>query len=135
MRVGNRRHIPREQKQLLVIMANHKTPQEIAATTNLSERTVQRVLRKWRTTGDVVRIPLELGRHSIVVVAGIVRRASILYVDRPTADARRVVIKVILWRRTGGWIKLVIWCANLRFIWLGCARPELCSKIENVYRF
>ncbi|KAJ7228082.1 hypothetical protein C8J57DRAFT_1252120 [Mycena rebaudengoi] len=31
MPAGNRRHIPREKKQLLVVMANYKTPQKIAA--------------------------------------------------------------------------------------------------------
>ncbi|KAJ7077936.1 hypothetical protein C8R44DRAFT_654861 [Mycena epipterygia] len=68
---GNRRHIPLEQKQLFVVMANHKTPKEIAKVTNTSERTVQRVLQKWRTTGQCVRIPLELGRPRILTALDI----------------------------------------------------------------
>ncbi|KAJ7089963.1 hypothetical protein C8R44DRAFT_648564 [Mycena epipterygia] len=63
---GNRRHIPREQKQLVVIMANYKAPQEIADATQIHVRTVRRILQTWRTTGNCIRIPLELGRPRIL---------------------------------------------------------------------
>jgi transposase len=63
---GNRRHTPPEHKQLMVVMASYKTSKEIAEITNTSERTVQRVINKWRTTGQYVHIPLELGRPRIL---------------------------------------------------------------------
>ncbi|KAK7041106.1 hypothetical protein R3P38DRAFT_346857 [Favolaschia claudopus] len=63
---GNRRHIPKEQKDLIVVMAHHKSATEIADETGISLRTVQRVLRKWRQTGSTVRIPIELGRPRIL---------------------------------------------------------------------
>jgi hypothetical protein len=66
---GNRRHIPVDQKKLVVIMASNKKPKEIkeiADATGISVRTVQRILEKWRTTGNCVKIPLELGRPRIL---------------------------------------------------------------------
>ncbi|KAJ7108311.1 hypothetical protein C8R44DRAFT_636892 [Mycena epipterygia] len=82
---GNRRHIPREQKQLVVIMANYKAPQEIADATQIHVRTVRRILQTWRTTGNCVRIPLELGRPRILTafdvdfLEGLVLRTPDIY--------------------------------------------------------
>ncbi|KAJ7826046.1 hypothetical protein B0H14DRAFT_2368540 [Mycena olivaceomarginata] len=64
--VGNRRHIPREQKDLVIVMSARKTPKEIAADTMMDVGTVRQILRLWRTTGSTVRIPLELGRPRIL---------------------------------------------------------------------
>ncbi|KAF8210949.1 hypothetical protein K438DRAFT_1457520, partial [Mycena galopus ATCC 62051] len=82
---GNRRHIPREQKDLVVTMARRLTPQQIAEATMISEHTVQQILLKWRTTGSTVQIPLELGRPRILTafevdyLEGLVLRTPDIY--------------------------------------------------------
>ncbi|KAJ7870636.1 hypothetical protein B0H14DRAFT_2345581 [Mycena olivaceomarginata] len=85
---GNRRHIPVDQKKLVVIMASNKKPKEIkeiADATGISVRTVQRILEKWRTTGNCVKIPLELGRPRILTaldvdfLEGLVLRTPDIY--------------------------------------------------------
>lgn len=61
-RLGNRRYIHPAQKELLVTMSTHMKTSEIEAVTGISQRTVQRVLRIWSNTGQVVCKPNDAGR-------------------------------------------------------------------------
>ncbi|KAK7020933.1 hypothetical protein R3P38DRAFT_3548305 [Favolaschia claudopus] len=85
IRRGNRRHIPKEQKQLITTMSAHMSVPDIAAATDISERTIYRIIRTWRTTGDHVRIPLQLGRPRILTsfdvayLEGLVARTPDIY--------------------------------------------------------
>ncbi|KAJ7165217.1 hypothetical protein C8R46DRAFT_834795, partial [Mycena filopes] len=82
---GNRRHIPEEQKQLVVIMATEMPLKDIAAATKINLRTVQRILETWRETGRCVRRPLEAGRPRILTafdvsfLEGLVLRTPDIY--------------------------------------------------------
>ncbi|KAJ7687051.1 hypothetical protein B0H17DRAFT_1264894 [Mycena rosella] len=85
MAPGNRRHIPEEQKQLVVIMAHTMAPKDIAAATGIHRRTINRILETWRETGKCVRRPLELGRPRILTtfdvsfLEGLVLRTPDIY--------------------------------------------------------
>ncbi|KAJ7025432.1 hypothetical protein C8F04DRAFT_926867, partial [Mycena alexandri] len=82
---GNRRHIPKEKKDLIVVMANHRTPQELADITYISERTIQRVLRNWHRTGSTVKVPVQAGRPRVLTaldvnfLEGLVQRTPDIY--------------------------------------------------------
>ncbi|KAF8485265.1 hypothetical protein DFH94DRAFT_624763 [Russula ochroleuca] len=60
--VGNRRHITPSVKQQLVTMSAYILPCEISHVTQISKRTVNRVLRLQRRTGSVLQRPLQAGR-------------------------------------------------------------------------
>ncbi|KAF8957714.1 hypothetical protein BDZ97DRAFT_1669451 [Flammula alnicola] len=67
MPVGNRRHIPAAQKELLVTMSrNGMKPEEISRVTGTGFSTVKRVLRLHRTTGSVVKKPDIMGRPRLL---------------------------------------------------------------------
>ncbi|KAJ6490431.1 hypothetical protein DFH09DRAFT_374634 [Mycena vulgaris] len=82
---GNRRHIPKEKKDLIVVMANHRTPQELADITYISDRTIRRILRNWRRTGSTVKVPIQSGRPRVLTaldvnfLEGLVRRTPDIY--------------------------------------------------------
>ncbi|KZP14953.1 hypothetical protein FIBSPDRAFT_935477 [Athelia psychrophila] len=59
---GNRVHVSRERKERIVALADRHKTGEIAKICQVSPRTVLRVLKLWRTRGDVVRTPLHSGR-------------------------------------------------------------------------
>ncbi|KAJ6524183.1 Homeodomain-like protein, partial [Mycena capillaripes] len=80
------RHIPRAQKQLVVIMKANGSPREqIAEATGFHIRTVDRILSTWRATGKVARVPLQLGRPRILTsldvlfLEGLVERTPDIY--------------------------------------------------------
>ncbi|EJF60806.1 hypothetical protein DICSQDRAFT_32689, partial [Dichomitus squalens LYAD-421 SS1] len=50
---GNRRNISDEEKRMVVIMAERLKPADIAEITRIRPSTVRKVLRLWRTTGEV----------------------------------------------------------------------------------
>ncbi|KAI0365358.1 hypothetical protein BV20DRAFT_938165 [Pilatotrama ljubarskyi] len=60
--MGNRRHIPDEQKELILTMLAHLSPKKIADVTGISARTIRRVRQTYRETGQVSRKPLVNGR-------------------------------------------------------------------------
>jgi hypothetical protein len=60
--VGNRRHITPSVKQQLVTMSAYILPCEISHVTQISKRTVNRVLWLQRRTGSVLQRPLQAGR-------------------------------------------------------------------------
>ncbi|KAK6981442.1 hypothetical protein R3P38DRAFT_3234215 [Favolaschia claudopus] len=66
-------------------MSAHMSVPDIAAATNISERTIYRIIRTWRTTGDHVQIPLQLGRPRILTsfdvayLEGLVARTPDIY--------------------------------------------------------
>ncbi|KAK6971351.1 hypothetical protein R3P38DRAFT_3242555 [Favolaschia claudopus] len=66
-------------------MSAHMSVPDIAAATDISERTIYRIIRTWRTTGDHVRIPLQLGRPRILTsfdvayLEGLVARTHDIY--------------------------------------------------------
>ncbi|RXW12687.1 hypothetical protein EST38_g13170 [Candolleomyces aberdarensis] len=64
--MGNRRHITKEVKQLVVVMSMYLRSRQIAEITGISRRTVNRVLGLYRTTGSVVRVPLQPGRPRVL---------------------------------------------------------------------
>lgn len=57
--MGNRRHIPKAQKDLIVRMAVDLKPCDIA---QVSVSAIGRVLQLWQTTGVTIRTPLLGGR-------------------------------------------------------------------------
>ncbi|KAI0324364.1 hypothetical protein GY45DRAFT_1228177, partial [Cubamyces sp. BRFM 1775] len=57
-----RRHIPDEQKELILTMSERLSTKEISALIGCSARTVRRVLQTFRETGQVSRKPLQVGR-------------------------------------------------------------------------
>jgi hypothetical protein len=57
-----RRHISRAEKEQLFIMSAYLTPSNIARVTNVSRRTVHRVLSLSLRTGSVEQRPLQAGR-------------------------------------------------------------------------
>ncbi|KAJ6571917.1 hypothetical protein B0H19DRAFT_935535 [Mycena capillaripes] len=84
---GNRCHIPPAQKWLVITMATHgcmKGP-AIHDATGISVRTIYCILSTWRSTGKVVRVPLELGRPRILTaldvsfLEGLVERTPDIY--------------------------------------------------------
>jgi hypothetical protein len=58
----SRRHIPTPVKELVVRMSYTMTPVEVAASTGINVRTVQRVRKLFEETGQVVRVPPHSGR-------------------------------------------------------------------------
>lgn len=74
---GNRRHIARPVKRLLLVMCKHLSTSEVAAATEISPRTIRRIRRLYATTGDVVKynpqacrprlldgMDVEVGKHT-----------------------------------------------------------------------
>jgi transposase len=59
---GNRRYISPDQKALITVMSAHLSSTDISEVTGISRRTVQRVIRLWKTTSKMVRKPLLGGR-------------------------------------------------------------------------
>ncbi|KAJ7612010.1 hypothetical protein DFH06DRAFT_1015558 [Mycena polygramma] len=82
---GNRRHIPDEQKRLVLVMASNTRPKDIAAATKIDIRTVYRIMETWRDTGKCTRRPLEMGRPRILTafdvsfLEGLVLRTPDIY--------------------------------------------------------
>ncbi|KAH9028438.1 Homeodomain-like protein, partial [Lactarius deliciosus] len=82
---GNRRHIPKEQKWLIITMSAHLSNHDIAVATEISERTIRRVLKRWRETGDVICRPLQAGRPreltslEVSYLEGLITRSPDLY--------------------------------------------------------
>ncbi|KAJ7697302.1 hypothetical protein B0H16DRAFT_1232233, partial [Mycena metata] len=83
---GNQRHISPELKRLVVVMNANCVPNPvIAVATGFHPRTVHRILETWCNTGNVVRIPLELGRPRILTsldvsfLEGLVERTPDIY--------------------------------------------------------
>ncbi|KAJ7018493.1 hypothetical protein C8F04DRAFT_886907, partial [Mycena alexandri] len=72
-------------KDLIVVMANHRTPRELADITYISERTIQQVLRNWHRTGSTVKVPIQAGRPRVLTaldvnfLEGLVRRTPDIY--------------------------------------------------------
>jgi len=64
--VGNRRHISKEVKEIIVRLTHNFTAKETAGILEVSERTVRRVRHLAMTTGRVVSIPLEVGRRRVI---------------------------------------------------------------------
>ncbi|TFK82335.1 Homeodomain-like protein, partial [Polyporus arcularius HHB13444] len=62
----SRRHIPPEMKQQIVTMSAYMTSGEISRVTDVSDRTVRRILGLWREQGVVVRRPAQAGRPRIL---------------------------------------------------------------------
>lgn len=62
MPVGNRKHIPRDRKELMVSLSAQYKPSDIARICDVTTRTVRRVLALWMRTGDVVQTPDVQGR-------------------------------------------------------------------------
>jgi transposase len=62
MTYGNRRHIPRDRKELIVSLSARYSPSNIARICNVSPRTVYRTLELWLRTGNIVNTPLVPGR-------------------------------------------------------------------------
>ena len=61
--MSNQRHIPKDQKKLIITMLEQGvSPKEISQTTRFGLSTVYRVRNLWLATGSVVRQPLESGR-------------------------------------------------------------------------
>ena len=60
--MGNRRHIPKEQKDLVVQMSVHLKPRSIARVTGISPSAIRRIVRLWQKEGVTVRTPLQCGR-------------------------------------------------------------------------
>lgn len=63
---SNRRHIPSAIKEHLVTMSMYLGSKNIEQATGISRRTVNRVLKLHRTTGSVVRAPLQAGRERVL---------------------------------------------------------------------
>ncbi|TFK68633.1 hypothetical protein BDN72DRAFT_741151, partial [Pluteus cervinus] len=63
---GNRRFIHPAAKEQLVVMSAHMSASQIAAVTHISKRTVNRVIRLAKTTGAVIRKPLQCGRPRVL---------------------------------------------------------------------
>jgi hypothetical protein len=63
---GNRRHISRSVKKLLVRMSHTLRPEAVENATGISQRTVYRVRSLQRTTGDVVRHSILQGRPRVL---------------------------------------------------------------------
>ena len=63
MTLGYRRHIPTSLKEQMVIMhsAHQVSNSEIARLMDVHPSTVRRVVKKMRTTGSVVKRPLQIG--------------------------------------------------------------------------
>jgi transposase len=61
--MGNYRYIPDAQKQLILTMSLRGTAtKEIATATGVSPRTISRILRLWKTTGQTAKHSLDKGR-------------------------------------------------------------------------
>ena len=74
------RYIHPEQKRLLAVMSAKMTSQDIADKTNISKRTVQRTLKTWQDTGDVVQRFLPRGRpRALNPIELCVRLSLLLY--------------------------------------------------------
>jgi hypothetical protein len=61
-----RQYIPSTTKQIMVDMRRRKRPSAIAEDLACNPRTVQRVVKLARETGDVVRKPLVVGRPRVL---------------------------------------------------------------------
>ncbi|KAH9066998.1 hypothetical protein EDB83DRAFT_2223245 [Lactarius deliciosus] len=61
-----RRHIHKAVKEQLVVMSGHLKSSAIARVTQISQRTVNRVLKLKQETGSVVRIPPTMGRPRLL---------------------------------------------------------------------
>ena len=60
---GNFRYIPEEQKKLVLTMSlRGMKNREIEAATGIKTRTIRRLISLWKSTGQVVKHPLETGR-------------------------------------------------------------------------
>lgn len=59
---GNYTYISPEIKQLMVSLSDRYKTREIADICQVSPCTVRRVLRLWRSRGEVVRVPIVQGR-------------------------------------------------------------------------
>ncbi|KAF8888259.1 hypothetical protein BD779DRAFT_1440056 [Infundibulicybe gibba] len=66
MAVGNRQHISQAVKEQLVTMSAYMTPREIQGVTDISKRTVNRVISLATRTGSVVKRSLRVGRLRIL---------------------------------------------------------------------
>ncbi|KAF8055895.1 hypothetical protein FPV67DRAFT_1433604, partial [Lyophyllum atratum] len=64
--MGNYRHIHPEQKKLITVLSCTMKPAEIASKTHFSLRTVHRILKTWRETGEVSRSEGQRGRRRIL---------------------------------------------------------------------
>ncbi|KAI0737060.1 hypothetical protein BC629DRAFT_1257965, partial [Irpex lacteus] len=84
---GNRRHIPQEQKQLVVMMSRTLDNRTIARATEISERTIRRILELWRNTGCVEQRPYVCGRPrvlsmvDVLFLEGLVEHTPDLYLS------------------------------------------------------
>ncbi|KAJ2911978.1 hypothetical protein MD484_g8431, partial [Candolleomyces efflorescens] len=81
----NRRHIHKAVKEQLVVMSGNMKPSAIEKATSVSKRTVNRILKLARETGDVVRSPLQQGRPRVLnalhvaFLEGLIERTPDMY--------------------------------------------------------
>ncbi|KAI0338144.1 hypothetical protein BDW22DRAFT_1338441 [Trametopsis cervina] len=84
---GNRRHIPPEQKELIIKLSAKLDIKTIAHSTEISERTIRRLLSLWRTTGKVTQDryvdgrPRLLGMYDILYLESLISRTPDLYLS------------------------------------------------------
>ena len=65
--VGKFRYIPEEQKKLVITMClSGMRTKEIENAIGIKSRTIRRLTRLWKSTGEVVKHPLEGGRPRIL---------------------------------------------------------------------
>ena len=57
--MGNRRHIPKAQKDLVVQMYAYLKPLSISLVTGISVSAIRRIIRLWQEKGVTVRTPLQ----------------------------------------------------------------------------
>jgi transposase len=84
--MSNYRYIHPERKKAFAVMSNHFSSKAIAKSNGVSVRTIQRVTKRWRTTGQVAKRSIAIGRPRIL--------SSIdVSVSRPMAiDLRNLLI-------------------------------------------
>ncbi|KAJ2932106.1 hypothetical protein H1R20_g5000, partial [Candolleomyces eurysporus] len=86
MAIGNRRYIAREVKETAVAMSFYLGSKQIEQATGISQRTVNRVRQLARSTGSVVRNPLQTGRSRalnslhLAYAEGLIERTPDLYI-------------------------------------------------------
>ncbi|KAJ7916717.1 hypothetical protein B0H13DRAFT_1550097, partial [Mycena leptocephala] len=83
----NYRYIHPERKKGFVVMTNHLSTNVIAKSNGVSPRTVQRVKRIWKTTGQVVNKSLANGRPRVLssgdvsYLEGLIERTPDIYLS------------------------------------------------------
>ncbi|KAJ7195146.1 hypothetical protein C8J57DRAFT_1034312, partial [Mycena rebaudengoi] len=83
----NYRYIHPERKKAFAVMSNHFSSKAIAKSNGVSVRTIQRVTKRWRTTGQVAKRSIAIGRPRILssmdvsYLEGLVERTPDIYLS------------------------------------------------------